>query len=410
MKKSKFAALLALLSVCAVGTLASCGGGEEEKPTPTPTPEVPEVKADFTFTGKNTIKEVEYDCTLKGFKDGKKFELAVGTVKTLKGTYEFVEGEGYKFKFANHEEVVETTWNETTKSHELVVNVKLGDLGSGDVKVTLKDEDFVLVKKDPKEEFIENAVFTGVCAVPQMGDFDYVLTFTTDGKYHIAGSKDGKEFSFLAKDGTYTYENNVFTFKVQEQSGEIEYKSVFDPLTGIYTIPYVVYNDNTIDTPLTFNALANHGVKGSINIMGANLDVIVTVNGHGKAFLDVNAAKGQKPSLGGMDLNAAFDKTGTYTYNMKTNTYSFSIDGQTFDSTFDKATGLYSLTAKLKGHEGVFEIPCTGKDLCNAFILTGEQANKFATINFDLVLLADGKAIVKAVSGLASMDGKLRLD
>ena len=416
---------LALVFTLAAATLglAACGESKDVGTTNPTTPQQTEqsgqettpVQAIFTFEGKNTINNVEYACTLKGL-EGNKIELKIGDAKTYTGTYAFVEGQGYEFTING--EKIKTTFDKETKNHVFTFTARLGSAGSGEVKLTLNDPDFVLKEKDLKKEFLEKAMFvgSGKYIVPGAGaegkdkteGIAFKLTFPEPGKYKIENEK----LADLNYEGTYTFENNVFKLAYKDQT----LTSTFNPLTGEYTIPAEFKNDlYTIPTTFSYNSysyLNGFGISGVAEIMNMDFGLTVTVDGKGGAFFDAYCLDPFKAGMGGMNLNAMFDQRATYTF--ADNVYTFTLgegENQTTHKTvYDEATKTYSMDYTLVGGNGSFDYKLTGSNLGKEVAFEGDSSinmGKDVPVHF-IATINGEEALVRAICGFG--DGKYNED
>ena len=382
--------LLAVLGAASLFGLASCGETPEVTPTPTPTPTevtptpTPEKQAVAEFKGSVTISEVKYDVVLALYED-KTLALKPGQGQAEKtGTYEFVEGEGYKLVIAGQE--LTTTWNAEAKSHEVVYELKLGEAGKGNVTLALKDENFVSTVKAPRDEFIANAKFDGVLNF--YGAHVIHLVFNADGTYNITTDTTmAMVKGLLEKTGNYTYANNVFTVTIDGT----EYKSVYNPSTNSYSLTYVIKgSDGNPEVTLTYQA--PFVLTGSLADFGG-LQFAFNVNSDGTCFADITTTM---PSM-----DAIFDRSGTWKINEEGN-YVFTVAGAVAgEETTDfvasvNAKGVISMTYKVQG-DRLLEVELTGSPV----VLSGEVSN-MGGIVFDLKFVSATDCFIDITSKAAA--------
>lgn len=345
-------------------------GGVSKTATQAITVAAVEVKeADFEFTGSAVIENVTYNIVLSGYDDNT-FVLDPGqNAATVSGTYSFEDGIGYTFNFSDSAStVVKSTFDNTEKEHSISYLLRLGDLGSGTVTLTLKDEDFVSQVKDGKDALVEDAMFIGELVFGSV--YEFTLTLDADaGTCNIECT-----LSWFSTTGTFTFENNVFTITV----GETSYKSVYDPVTGSYTIPYVVTGDRgTFNCPLTY--VVNAPVfTGSYNLYGG-IDFELTFSKDGTCFVDVTTAY--------QSMNATYDRTGTY--KIVDGNYVLTIGDKTFTSSYDAETDTYSLDYVLAGNDTTIEVTLTAEGI-HALTLYADVNMRYGEMEAELIFYADG--------------------
>ena len=323
--------LLAVLSAASLVGVASCNKPTE--PQKTPTEIVEEVTPVAKFTGSQTIQSVVYNVELALYEDNT-LKLIPGNGAAEKtGTYTFVEGVGYEFVISGVE--YETKWNESAKAHEVSYELKLGDAGSGVVKLSLVDEDFVCTVKGGKENLIENAKFDGVLNF--YGAHIIHLVFNADGTYNITTETTMEMVKgLLEKTGAYTFANNEITVTIDGT----EYKSVYNAETGAYDLTYTIKgSDGNPEVTLSYKPVNVVFTGYEDAFGGTNFELKFT--SATECLVDV--------TLAFTSMNAAFDRTGTYV--VENGQIKVTIGEETFTSTFDEATGTYSITYKLVGSE-----------------------------------------------------------
>ena len=175
---------------------------------------------DFTFDGKITLNEVEYDVSLNGKDD--KFSVSANKLSSVvNGTYEFTEGQGYTFTFNDaNGTIVRTQYDTVSKSFGFIYHLDLGARGAGNLKLTLKDENFQVVG-EPWQDILSfsgtatvfgSLRFVCGCSCAPDGTFNIFLSDGPAAIQPISGTYefvDGK-YIFTAEDGSvYTAEKNA---------------------------------------------------------------------------------------------------------------------------------------------------------------------------------------------------------
>ena len=304
-------------------------------------------------------KDEEYDIKLEGKKGSTKFTLeaksTVSTVsKTLKGKYDFKNGIGFEFTIEGSNEVIRSSFNPETKLHTINYTLGLGDYGKGgDIKLTFKDETFTISEESL---FVSSANFgyAWTTKTPiqtpdgaQTG-IGFGMQFFPEDATHGTVQFKNNHLPALNQWGTYTFENDKFTVKIKDYDGtEIVAEST--NTNGIYVIPFTIhFADENLEVKMTWNSnyYGGYGLSTVTYPMGAEFKTTLTLNNDGTFFLDGEPLNPLKSALAGMDLYNDFDVRGNWTYNEETKQYSIIVAGpteQVFTSTFDEATGLYSM-------------------------------------------------------------------
>lgn len=347
-----------------------------------PVDPTPAKTASFQFTGSAEIEKVTYNMVLSGYDDDT-FELNTGTSVTYSGTYSFEDGYGYTFNFTDSAStVVKSAYNGATQEHSVTYTVRLGDLGSGAVTLTLKDENFVSLEKSGYDSFIEDAMFVGSFS-HSTGDYDLTLTLNTDGTFQIVASSLN---NMLDKSGAYTFTGNVLTIQV----GDNSFSSTYDPINGAYTIPYQFTIQDTVSCPLVY--VPNSPVFTGHNEYMGSIDYEITFEKDGTCFADV--------TTGYNSMNEVFDRSGTYTY--ADGVYTLEISGNTYTTEYDRETDTYSFTYLLKG-ETTLEPEMTAEGI-HVLTLSDQINMQFGLVDAELTFYADGSCFIDVTTQYDSMN------
>lgn len=389
MKKITKAFLAALCTASLFGVVA-CTEEPAEQPEQPGTndqeQQQPEEKQPVAkFEGAVAISGTDYNVVLNLYEDGT-LKLVPGNGAAEKtGTYVFVEGEGYTLTIAGQE--LKTKWNATATAHEFDYELKLGEAGSGTVKLALVDSDFVLTAKTAIQEFIDNAVFVG--SFEFRGTYGLQLKFNEDGTYAITTDSDSSFVKpMLEKTGAYTYANNAFTVTIDGT----EYTSVYNPVYGSYSLTYTI-NGADASFPVTLTYQPELVLTGSVQDFGG-ITFDLYLHSDGKCTADVTCTA----SIPGVDMNAMYDKTGTWTKDAEGN-FVVVIGEKTFTSSINTETGLINIPYSIQG-ERLIEATLAGSGL----VLTG-LVDAMGGIQFDMKFISADTVFIDITSlAAASMN------
>lgn len=102
---------------------------------------------DIVFSGGGKINDVDYNVTLRCNGKNDSFSLKIEEIPTLEinGKYEYDSSKGYRFTFTDANDTIKVPkFDEQTKTFSFEYTLVLGDkYGTGDIKLSLVDEDFV---------------------------------------------------------------------------------------------------------------------------------------------------------------------------------------------------------------------------------------------------------------------------
>lgn len=384
MKKRTLLSVLLLASTVFAGAI-SCGNNDDE-PTPDPDPEQPVEEYDHVFTGKVTLDKV-YDVTLKTIKGKNEFILEVAEgIKTVKGTYTFADGVGYEFIFNDaNKTVVNSTYNETKKAHEITYTIKAGDKGEGDVVLSLADENFTPTVEGGKLGFIKNAIFTGALAFGE-NSYPFSISFKADKTFLLDFETEAIN---LDKEGTYTFENNTFAITFDGAT----HKSTYNPSTSTYTFDFK-FKGPQAELPL--KATYTHKQKAfsafTNSLGGVTCDVSFFSNK--KALFDITC------DAAFPGANEMFDRT--YSWKKNAGTYQILNDnGEVLTTaTLNEETKEYEMKYTLQGDKAItFDLKSRNIIIDGA--LTGVVEKPFAC-DFTIEFFDEGKASVDVDTKLAN--------
>ena len=130
MKTNKI--LLGLSLVAGVFAVTACGETTSSlNNSSQPQTSEPAVTAIAEFKGSTTIEEVTYNVVLSLYADKTATLNVADDVDPVSGTYELIEGRGYKFTLGTA--TYETSWNQETTTHSFECVLRLGEIGRAHV-------------------------------------------------------------------------------------------------------------------------------------------------------------------------------------------------------------------------------------------------------------------------------------
>ena len=182
---------------------------------------------ELTFAGKITLLDVDYEVKLNG-NDGK-FTLDANTLKGVtSGTYIYTEGQGWTFTFADaNGTIVRSQFDAETKTHSFIYKLDMGSRGTGNLRLSCVDEEFV----QQGEPWSDIPSFTGV----GMAGITVVISCDPDNNFRIFATPTSPapvtEISgtYEFKDGRYVLtatDGTIYTSTVNAESGLHEFKDM----------------------------------------------------------------------------------------------------------------------------------------------------------------------------------------
>ncbi len=209
-------------------------------------PVVPDpVDYEFTFEGQITLlNDIKYHVVMNG-KDGD-FELVPNKLAPITGTYKLTQGKGYTFFFndANGTEV-RTQYDASTKEFGFIYTLDLGSArGSGNVKLTWKNEDFILVG----DAWGDIPFFAGSAPAGFM-NFGMQMVCKADDTFRLFSPDFATYVTEI--NGAYAYENGAYVFTV----GEKTYTSELNEESGLHEV------DIPIEVPVLNSTFTAHLIQ-----------------------------------------------------------------------------------------------------------------------------------------------------
>ena len=294
MKTNKI--LLGLSLVAGVFAVTACGETSSSVSTNPEQSSEQQVTAIAEFKGSTTIEEVTYNVVLSLYADKTATLNVANDIDPVSGTYELIEGRGYKFTLGTS--TYETSWDQETTTHSFEYVLRLGELGSGTVTLSYVDVDFVYTAKPAKVEYITNVKLTGVLNFSGVHGIE--LVFNEDGTYNITTDSSFELVqNLLTTSGAYTFENNTFTLTI----GGVEYKTIYNLHTGAYTLNYNVVGPQAT-VPITLTYQPEFVLTGTSSEFGGLVFDLYTYS-DGTCFADITC-------LAMESMNPVFDRSGTW--------------------------------------------------------------------------------------------------
>ncbi len=329
-----------------------------------------------SFTGSVKVGDTDYNVVMNLLED-KNFELIPGNDATVvKGTWAFTDSVGYTFTFSNGS-VFSTEFDTATKEHSFTYTLKLGEAGTGDVVLKLKDENFTPAADTSSSEIS----FAGYAKAYGNTELYAVLVLNKDATYNLTVTPVtvGSYTMTFDAEGTWYMADNVYTV-VTSAGGE--FATQYDEATKTYSMTYVIPGrDSNVDMPLTYTLSEDespvYSMTDTKSAMGMDVTAVLDLNIDGTLSFTTDF------HMGGMN----FDKTGTWS--VKDKVITADIGGTECVSVFNEATGTYTLAYQVKGGEATLDYVFTYK-IPAPYTVFRAVSTAMAEINWTLTLEDDG--------------------
>lgn len=196
-----------------------------------PVKEQIEKEYDFSFTGKISLYDVDYDVSLNA--ENGSFSVKAGRIEdVVSGTYKFTAGQGYTFSFADATNtVVRTKFDEGNKQFSFVYHLDMGSRGVGNLLFSLEKSDFSV----EGEAWVDIPSFKGTAA--WFGGYvttEVTIACDADNNFKVVDSAN-----YLSPiSGTYAYINGKYEFTTTDGAIYVAEKNA----DGLYAFTLNVYN------------------------------------------------------------------------------------------------------------------------------------------------------------------------